>query len=76
MNYFQRNRFSKLIITTLLNTLRDKSIAILGFSYKKDTADTRETPACYVAHALLDEGAILRIYDPKVPREAVLNEMS
>lgn len=39
---------------------------MLGFAFKKDTGDTRESPAIYVAKTLLDEGAKLHIYDPKV----------
>lgn len=39
---------------------------MLGFAFKKNTGDTRESPAIHVAKTLLDEGAMLHIYDPKV----------
>ena len=39
---------------------------MLGFAFKKNTGDTRESPAIHVAKTLLDEGAVLHIYDPKV----------
>lgn len=38
----------------------------MGFAFKKDTGDTRESPAIGVSTTLLDEGARLHIYDPKV----------
>ena len=43
-----------------------KKIAILGFAFKKDTGDTRETPAIDVCKALMEEKAAINIYDPKV----------
>lgn len=43
-----------------------KKIAILGFAFKKDTGDTRETPAIDVCSGLLADGAKLVIYDPQV----------
>lgn len=54
------------MIASLFNTVTDKQIAMLGFAFKKNTGDTRESPAIYVAKTLLDEGAKLHIYDPKV----------
>ncbi|KAL1130512.1 hypothetical protein AAG570_011758 [Ranatra chinensis] len=66
INEYQKSRFSAKIIESLFNTVTDKQIAILGFAFKKDTGDTRESPAIHVAKTLLDEGAKLHIYDPKV----------
>lgn len=54
------------VIESLFNTVTDKKISLLGFAFKKDTGDTRESPAIHVAKTLLDEGAKLHIYDPKV----------
>merc|ERR1719217_1607656 len=53
----------------MFNTVSGKKIAILGFAFKKDTGDTRETPAIDVCKLLLAEKANLAIYDPKVTRE-------
>lgn len=66
MNEYQKSRFSQKIIECLFNTVNDKPIAVLGFAFKKNTGDTRETPAISVCKTLLDEGAKLNIYDPKV----------
>lgn len=75
MNNFQRQRFSYRIIREMHHCLRGKSIAVLGFAYKKNTADTRETSAASVIRDLLLEGAIIKVFDPKVKREDMLAEM-
>ncbi len=66
MNNHQRDRFAKNIIKTLYNTVNGKTIAFLGWAFKKDTNDTRESAAIYVADLLMDEQATIKVYDPKV----------
>ena len=66
MNDHQRSRFTRLIIKTLYNTVSGKIISFLGWAFKKDTNDTRESSAIYIADLLIDEHAIVRVYDPKV----------
>jgi UDPglucose 6-dehydrogenase len=66
MNDWQERRFSGHIVRSLFNTVAGKKIAILGFAFKKNTGDTREAPAIYVCRDLLEEGAHITIYDPKV----------
>ena len=66
MNEYQKSRFTSKVIQSLFNTVSGKQVALLGFAFKKNTGDTRESPAIYVAKTLLDEGATLNIYDPKV----------
>jgi UDPglucose 6-dehydrogenase len=55
----------------MFNTVSGKKIAILGFAFKKDTGDTRETPAIDVCNKLLAERANISIFDPKVSREQI-----
>lgn len=76
MNEYQKNRFSQKIIECLFNTVSEKTIAVLGFAFKKNTGDTRETPAITVCKTLLDEGAKLNIYDPKVDRAQILLDLT
>ncbi|XP_009573628.1 PREDICTED: UDP-glucose 6-dehydrogenase isoform X2 [Fulmarus glacialis] len=76
MNDYQRRRFASRIIDSLFNTVADKKIAILGFAFKKDTGDTRESSSIYVSKYLMDEGAKLHIYDPKVPKEQIILDLS
>lgn len=75
MNEYQKNRFTLNIVRSLMNTLNGKSIAIFGFAFKKNTGDTRESPAIHVAKTLLDEGAILHIFDPVVKSEQILHDL-
>jgi UDPglucose 6-dehydrogenase len=66
MNNHQRDRFAKNIIKTLYSTVNGKTISFLGWAFKKDTNDTRESAAIYVADLLMDEQATIKVYDPKV----------
>lgn len=66
MNNHQKARFSKNIVTTLYNTVSGKKITFLGWAFKKDTNDTRESAAIYVADYLLNEQATIAVFDPKV----------
>jgi UDPglucose 6-dehydrogenase len=75
MNDWQKSRFVEKIVRTLFNTLVGKRIAILGFAFKKDTNDTRESPAIHICRDLLRERAHLAIYDPRVPGEAIREDL-
>lgn len=75
MNDWQKSRFSQKIVSTLFNTVNGKRIAMLGFAFKKDTNDTRETAAMYVGRDLLDEQAVLAVHDPKVSREQIFKDL-
>ncbi len=66
INQWQKRRFADSVVRAFHNTVNGKRIAILGFAFKKDTNDTRETPAIDVCRYLLEERASLAIYDPKV----------
>jgi UDPglucose 6-dehydrogenase len=75
MNDYQKYRFAKSIITTLFNTVNGKKIAFLGWAFKKDTNDTRESAAIYVAEALIEDGAEIHVYDPKVSEAKIKADM-
>ncbi|XP_069129393.1 UDP-glucose 6-dehydrogenase-like isoform X1 [Argopecten irradians] len=76
INDYQRRRFANKIIESLFNTVTNKKIAIFGFAFKKDTGDTRESAAIYVSKYLMEEGACLRIYDPKVEEAQLMSELT
>jgi UDPglucose 6-dehydrogenase len=76
MNDHQKRRFAKKIVKTLFNTVSGKKIAILGWAFKKDTNDTRESAAIYVADYLLSERAEVVIYDPKVTKEQIFSDLN
>ena len=69
MNDHQKRRFAHNIISTLFNTVSGKKITFLGWAFKKDTNDTRESAAIYVADELLNEQSNVAVYDPKVEEE-------
>jgi UDPglucose 6-dehydrogenase len=71
MNDWQKRRFTVRVIRALFNTVAGKAIAIWGFAFKKDTNDTRESPAISICRQLLQERAVLHIYDPKVKPEDI-----
>ncbi|MFA9191505.1 UDP-glucose 6-dehydrogenase [Flavobacterium sp. FZUC8N2.13] len=75
LNDYQKYRFAKNIITTLFNTVSGKKIAFLGWAFKKDTNDTRESAAIYVAEHLIEDGADIHIYDPKVSESKIMADM-
>ncbi len=75
MNDWQKRRFGLKIIQSLFNTVSDKKIAILGFAFKKDTNDTRESAAIHVCRDLLEEQANISVYDPKVGEEQIVEEL-
>jgi len=75
INDWQKQRFSTNIVKTLFNTVREKRIAIWGFSFKKDTNDTRESASIYVCRDLLMEGAHIALYDPRVPVSLIHEEL-
>jgi UDPglucose 6-dehydrogenase len=66
MNDYQKTRFGSKIISTLFNTVAGKKIAFLGWAFKKDTNDTRESASIYVADQLLQDEATISVYDPQV----------
>jgi len=76
MNDYQKERFAKKMIKSMFNTVSGKRIAVLGWAFKKDTGDTRETAAVYVSRHLLEERACLAIYDPKVPESQVYSDFA
>lgn len=75
MNDHQKRRFAQKIVTTLYNTVSGKKIAFLGWAFKKDTNDTRESAAIYVADDLINEQAQLSVFDPKVSETQILSDL-
>ena len=76
MNDYQKRRFSDRLIKTLYNTVSGKKIGMLGWAFKKDTNDTRESAAIYVADHLLNEQAHISVYDPKVSHVKIQTDLN
>ena len=76
MNDYQKRRFATKIIETLYNTISGKKIAFLGWAFKKDTNDTRESAAIYVSDQLMEEQANIVVFDPKVTAHQMQNDLN
>jgi UDPglucose 6-dehydrogenase len=75
MNDHQKNRFSRNIVQTLYNTISGKKITLLGWAFKKDTNDTRESAAINIAQNLIAEQAKITVYDPKVSEKQIKDDL-
>jgi UDPglucose 6-dehydrogenase len=71
LNAWQQHRIAHLVVSRLFGTVTGKRLAVLGFAFKADTNDTRESPAIRICDDLLEEGAELSIFDPKVSSSQV-----
>ena len=76
MNDYQNSRVSRMVIDHLGGDLPDKKIAILRFSFKKNTADTRNSSAIKLTLDFLESGASVRIYDPIISRNQILKDLA
>eukprot|EP00474_Spongospora_subterranea_P010001 CRZ10459.1 hypothetical protein [Spongospora subterranea] len=76
LNDYQKSRFAKNIIKSMFNTVNGKQIALFGWAFKKDTGDTRESAAIYVAKHLLEDRACLAVYDPKVGEQQIFSDLT
>jgi UDPglucose 6-dehydrogenase len=65
LNWWQQARFVQTILSNMFGTVAGKRIALLGFAFKADTGDTRESPAIAVARGLVEEHAVVVVSDPK-----------
>lgn len=68
INKWQTDRIIKQVFLKLFGTISGKKIAVLGFAFKANTNDTRESPAIEICKKLIQEGAYLNIYDPRVKK--------
>ena len=76
INQSQRTRFTRKVISRLNGTLRGKKITILGFAFKKDTGDARESVAIDIIRILLEERpAEIAIFDPGCSHEDIQREL-
>ena len=76
MNDHQKRRFAHNIVQTLYNTVADKKITFLGWAFKKDTNDSRESAAINVADYLLSEQAKITVFDPKVRKKQIVSDLN
>ena len=71
INDYQKNRFAKKII----NNINGNIVTFFGWSFKKNTNDSRESAAIYVADYLLNNGFKINVYDPMTDKDRVINDL-
>ena len=75
INNYQRERFVNTVISKLFNTISGKKITILGWAFKKDTNDSRESSSIYVTNKLLEDDAKVCVYDPKIKKDQIIKDL-
>ena len=75
INDYQKERFARNIMKSLFGTVSGKKITFLGWAFKKNTNDTRESAAIYIADLLIENGAEICVYDPKVSQQRMLADL-
>ena len=75
INDYQKERFARNIMKSLFGTVSGKKITLLGWAFKKNTNDTRESAAIYIADLLIENGAEICVYDPKVSQQRMLADL-
>ena len=76
INDYQKSRFVTRIINKSSGEIKNKKITILGWAFKKDTNDSRESAAIDIVSQLINNGAKVSIYDPKVRKNQIISDLS
>lgn len=76
INNYQKNRFAQKIVQTLNGDVNQKKITLLGWAFKKNTNDSRESPAIYIASHLIKLGAEIHVYDPMVSEKRFREDLA
>lgn len=76
INEYQKNRFAQKIVQSLNGALSDKKVSLLGWAFKKNTNDSRESAAIYIASQLIEEGIQIQVYDPMVSEQKIRQDLS
>tara|TARA_B110001450_G_C17395359_1_gene389416 strand:- start:7 stop:669 length:663 start_codon:yes stop_codon:yes gene_type:complete len=75
INNYQKSRFTNIIISSLFKTVNDKNIAFLGWAFKKNTNDSRESASIYICDQLIEEGSNIFVFDPKVSKSKIESDL-
>ena len=75
INDYQKNRITKTVVDFFKNKLKDRCISILGWSFKKNTNDSRESASIYICKDLLVKGARIYVYDPMVSEKRIISDV-
>lgn len=81
INQYQTERFANKIINELSNQPKSSNkrktpkVGVLGWAFKKDTNDSRESASIRITSMLIDQGYEVLVYDPMVSEKRIYNDM-
>tara|TARA_B100001057_G_scaffold500673_1_gene617055 strand:- start:2091 stop:3497 length:1407 start_codon:yes stop_codon:yes gene_type:complete len=75
INEYQKNRFSEIIVRHFNGELQNKNISILGWAFKKNTNDSRESASINICRDLIKKNANINIYDPLVSKDRIFLDL-
>ena len=75
MNEYQKSRFCNRILNSFINLNITKKITLLGWSFKKETSDSRESAAINICDILLANNFEIHIYDPKIKKQQIHQDL-
>ena len=75
INDYQKNRFAEEIVDHFGGNLSKKKVAVLGWAFKSNTNDSRESASIKVSEILYKAGATLFIIDPMVSKKTITNDI-
>ena len=58
-----------------LHPYENKTISVLGWAFKKDTNDSRESASIYLTKSLIENNVNVKVYDPMVSKENVNSDL-
>ena len=75
INDFQKARFAQKIISLVSSNVNQSKISLLGWAFKPNTNDSRESPAIYIADYLIRFGLNIKVYDPKIKKDRIYRDL-
>ena len=74
INEYQKERFCNKIINTL-NYIKNPTVSILGWAFKKNTNDSRESASIDITEKLLNNNYNVNVYDPMVSKITIIEDL-
>ena len=74
INDYQRDRITNKIMEVIEGS-NNKVVTVLGWSFKKNTNDSRESSSIYITFNLLKKGISVNVYDPKVKYQRIISDL-
>lgn len=76
INDYQKQRFATKIIKLIGDKKNNPKVSVLGWAFKQNTNDSRESASIYVTDILLKNKISVNVYDPLVPRDKIISDLT